>query len=100
MINFFVLYSGSIDENERFNIHPKFISCSINMGETTEEINDIIQNMRIPDTIFSEVESDPNQVPKHPVLVFINAKSGGQLGSELLKSYRAVLSENQVRKLC
>lgn len=34
--------------------------------------------------------------PKFPVLVFINSKSGGHLGGELLKTYRILLNENQV----
>lgn len=34
--------------------------------------------------------------PSCPVIVFVNAKSGGQLGGELLHTYRALLNENQV----
>ncbi|KAL6196441.1 hypothetical protein ACLB2K_032056 [Fragaria x ananassa] len=34
--------------------------------------------------------------PSCPVIVFVNAKSGGQLGGELLLTYRALLNENQV----
>ncbi|XP_054816053.1 diacylglycerol kinase 5-like isoform X2 [Prosopis cineraria] len=37
-----------------------------------------------------------NNPPTCPVLVFINSKSGGQLGGDLLKTYRTVLSEKQV----
>ncbi|KAL3835568.1 hypothetical protein ACJIZ3_010304 [Penstemon smallii] len=36
------------------------------------------------------------QVPACPVLVFINSKSGGQLGGELLVTYRSLLNKNQV----
>ncbi|KAF5191050.1 Diacylglycerol kinase [Thalictrum thalictroides] len=39
---------------------------------------------------------DVSHVPSCPVLVFINSKSGGQLGGELLKTYRSLLNENQV----
>ena len=67
------------------------------MGETTEEI---IAEMKIPDSIFCEIMSNEEKPPKCPVLVFINTKSGGQLGSELLISYQAVLSEKQVTKYC
>lgn len=34
--------------------------------------------------------------PNSPVIVFINSKSGGQLGGELLQTYRQLLSEAQV----
>ncbi|KAL5972978.1 Diacylglycerol kinase [Asimina triloba] len=35
-------------------------------------------------------------IPKCPVLVFINGKSGGQLGGNLLKTYRSLLNKAQV----
>ncbi|XP_039040982.1 diacylglycerol kinase 5-like [Hibiscus syriacus] len=38
----------------------------------------------------------PPWVPSCPVLVFINSKSGGQLGGNLLSTYRSVLNANQV----
>ncbi|KAI5057771.1 hypothetical protein GOP47_0027786 [Adiantum capillus-veneris] len=69
------------------------------MGDPNPEF---ILNMRIPDYIF-DPEPDPDttlehekRVPSYPVLAFINSKSGGQLGSELLKSYRVLLSTKQV----
>lgn len=34
--------------------------------------------------------------PSCPVIVFVNATSGGQLGGVLLHTYRALLNENQV----
>ncbi|KAM7270129.1 hypothetical protein ACFE04_029343 [Oxalis oulophora] len=46
----------------------------------------------IPD---SELLHVPD-VPECPVLVFINSKSGGQLGGDLLVTYRSLLNENQV----
>ncbi|MCO5584351.1 hypothetical protein L7F22_038276 [Adiantum nelumboides] len=70
-----------------------------NMGDPNY---DFILNMRIPDYILDE---DPGQyaavkhkqrVPTCPVLAFINSKSGGQLGSQLLQPYRALLSPKQV----
>lgn len=40
-------------------------------------------------------------VPSCPVMVFVNAKSGGQIGGELLLTYRSLLNENQVTyRLC
>lgn len=46
----------------------------------------------VPD---SEVKN-ASHIPACPVIVFINSKSGGQLGGELLVTYRALLNENQV----
>nr|XP_043626474.1 diacylglycerol kinase 5-like [Erigeron canadensis] len=38
----------------------------------------------------------PSQEPEFPTIVFINSKSGGQLGGQLLVTYRSVLNQNQV----
>jgi diacylglycerol kinase (ATP) len=35
-------------------------------------------------------------LPACPVVVFINSKSGGQLGGELLVTYSSLLNKNQV----
>ncbi|KAG8364643.1 hypothetical protein BUALT_Bualt18G0018700 [Buddleja alternifolia] len=48
--------------------------------------------MLVPDT-KAECLHD---TPKCPVLVFINSKSGGQLGADLLITYRSILNKNQV----
>ncbi|CAL0323669.1 unnamed protein product [Lupinus luteus] len=39
---------------------------------------------------------DDDDGPECPVLVFVNSRSGGQLGGNLLKTYRALLKEKQV----
>ncbi|KAK7312960.1 hypothetical protein VNO77_37239 [Canavalia gladiata] len=52
----------------------------------------------IPDYILvagHEIRS-VSHVPACPVIVFINSKSGGQLGGELLVTYRTLLNKNQV----
>ncbi|KAJ7948240.1 diacylglycerol kinase [Quillaja saponaria] len=67
------------------------------MSGSTSESN-FLKNFHIPDYILvpgSEVERTPD-VPKCPVLVFINSKSGGQLGGELFVTYRALLNVKQV----
>lgn len=46
----------------------------------------------VPD---SDVVNIPD-APECPVLVFINSKSGGQLGGDLLTTYSSLLNENQV----
>ena len=51
--------------------------------------------MLVPESKAENVDTSPD-APKCPVLVFINSKSGGQLGGDLLKTYRTLLNENQV----
>ncbi|KAK6934341.1 Diacylglycerol kinase, accessory domain [Dillenia turbinata] len=46
----------------------------------------------VPDSEVKHV----SDVPACPVLVFINSKSGGQLGGELLLTYRTLLNKQQV----
>ncbi|KAF2283163.1 hypothetical protein GH714_043493 [Hevea brasiliensis] len=60
-----------------------------------------LNEFRIPSFIFQpelEVSDDgsPSPPPQYPVLVFINSKSGGQLGGDLLLTYRSLLNEKQV----
>lgn len=57
-----------------------------------------LKQFYIPNYILvpgSESEFLPD-VPRCPVLVFINSKSGGQLGGDLLVTYRSLLNKNQV----
>lgn len=59
---------------------------------------DNLKKFYIPNYILvpgSEGEYLPD-VPECPVLVFINSKSGGQLGGDLLITYRSLLNKNQV----
>lgn len=66
------------------------------MGDTISDNS--LKDFYIPNYIVvpgSKVE-DVSHVPACPVIVFINSKSGGQLGGELLVSYRDVLNKNQV----
>ncbi|XP_038906007.1 diacylglycerol kinase 5-like isoform X1 [Benincasa hispida] len=66
------------------------------MGSFMSEIN--LKDFYIPNYILSigsEVER-VSHLPVCPVIVFINSKSGGQLGGELLVRYRALLNKNQV----
>lgn len=60
---------------------------------------DFLKEFYIPTYIFSGETniSDVPDAPKYPVLVFINSKSGGQLGGDLLVTYRTLLNERQVR---
>lgn len=46
----------------------------------------------VPESMVEELDRPPSS----PVVVFINSKSGGQLGGDLLQTYRQLLSESQV----
>ncbi|KAF9611507.1 hypothetical protein IFM89_032553, partial [Coptis chinensis] len=65
------------------------------MGDSNKQF---LKEFYIPNYILvaePEVEQ-VSYVPTCPVLVFINSRSGGQLGGELLKTYRSILNKNQV----
>ncbi|GLT83410.1 hypothetical protein SLE2022_017010 [Rubroshorea leprosula] len=66
------------------------------LGDSNSK-NDL-EDYHIPDYILvpgSKVQKS-FITPACPVLVFINSKSGGQLGGDLLLTYRSLLKENQV----
>ncbi|KAJ1379396.1 NAD kinase/diacylglycerol kinase-like domain superfamily [Sesbania bispinosa] len=57
-----------------------------------------LKEFSIPDYILvpgTEIKS-VSHIPLCPVIVFINTKSGGQLGGELLVTYSSLLNKNQV----
>ncbi|XP_047334297.1 diacylglycerol kinase 5-like [Impatiens glandulifera] len=64
----------------------------------THELHDFLNNFYIPDHFLNLVPHSEEQTvaPSCPVLVFINSKSGGQLGGDLLLTYRSLLNKNQV----
>ncbi|KAF7805883.1 diacylglycerol kinase 5-like [Senna tora] len=60
-----------------------------------------LKNFQIPHYIIVPESKAENieincDAPMCPVLVFVNSKSGGQLGGDLLKTYRTLLNEKQV----
>ncbi|KAI8007725.1 Diacylglycerol kinase 5 [Camellia lanceoleosa] len=62
------------------------------------ESDNTLKDYYIPDYILvpeSKVD-EASHIPACPVIVFINSKSGGQLGGELLKTYQTLLNKNQV----
>jgi diacylglycerol kinase (ATP) len=66
--------------------------------ENNVEKNNMLKEFYIPTYIFipeSPVEH-ASQIPTCPVVVFINTKSGGQLGRELIVTYRKLLNHAQV----
>lgn len=68
------------------------------MASSESASNDPLKEFYIPDYIFfPSSKADPlSGVPTCPVIVFINSKSGGQLGGDLLVTYRSLLNKNQV----
>ncbi|KAF3678674.1 diacylglycerol kinase 1 isoform X2 [Capsicum chacoense] len=65
---------------------------------TDSEADNYLKDYYIPDYLLlpeREIQ-DGYDVASCPVLVFINSKSGGQLGGQLLLTYRTLLNKNQV----
>lgn len=62
--------------------------------------SEFLNGFKIPKYVLeSNSKSDGenvSDVPECPVLVFINSKSGGQLGGNLLVTYRQLLNDCQV----
>ncbi|CAE6172216.1 unnamed protein product [Arabidopsis arenosa] len=74
------------------------------MSETSMEkyknLSDFLKKFYIPSYVLSP-EAEPvaqtsSTPPESPILVFINSKSGGQLGAELILTYRTLLNDKQV----
>ncbi|KAK2998977.1 hypothetical protein RJ639_024177, partial [Escallonia herrerae] len=65
---------------------------------TSDAKVDTLKDYFIPDYIFGTERAiwTDSHVPACPVMVFINSKSGGHLGGELLMTYRTLLNKNQV----
>ncbi|KAL8126733.1 hypothetical protein AgCh_013856 [Apium graveolens] len=68
------------------------------MASTESASKDPLKEFYIPDYIFfpSSKADQVSETPTCPILVFINSKSGGQLGGDLLLTYRSLLNKNQV----
>ncbi|KVH96581.1 ATP-NAD kinase-like domain-containing protein [Cynara cardunculus var. scolymus] len=68
------------------------------MNNLKSSSNNFLNEFYIPDYILvpgGKFEA-LSFAPVCPTIVFVNSKSGGQLGGELLVTYRSVLNENQV----
>ncbi|KAJ6301454.1 hypothetical protein OIU77_015705 [Salix suchowensis] len=100
------LSSGSVNLNEIKNSFRTFVSRSKEFAMRDEKLAKVVKEFYIPDYIVVPEESnsssgsgtsdDEDDAPSCPVIVFINSKSGGQLGSRLLITYRSLLNQNQV----
>ncbi|MCL7044783.1 hypothetical protein MKW94_008959, partial [Papaver nudicaule] len=69
------------------------------IDDATSESDQFLMEFYIPDYIFGEGDSEmeiASHIPVCPVIVFINSKSGGQLGGDLLVTYRSLLNKHQV----
>ncbi|KAK2971765.1 hypothetical protein RJ640_002054, partial [Escallonia rubra] len=64
---------------------------------TSDAKVDTLKDYLIPDYIFDTERAiwTDSHVPACPVMVFINSKSGGHLGGELLMTCRTLLNKNQ-----
>lgn len=67
------------------------------MADSASETS-FLKDFKIPDYILAPEPKDGfhHEPPKYPVIIFINSKSGGQLGGDLLHTYRSILNKNQV----
>ncbi|XP_024450025.1 diacylglycerol kinase 1 isoform X3 [Populus trichocarpa] len=100
------LSSGSGSSKELKNSFRTFVSRSKEYAMRDEKLAKVIKEFYIPDYIVAPEESnssscsgtsdDEDDAPSCPVIVFINSKSGGQLGRQLLITYRSLLNQNQV----
>ncbi|KAJ6298040.1 hypothetical protein OIU76_019213 [Salix suchowensis] len=100
------LSSGSVNLNDIKNSFRTFVSRSKEFAKRDEKLAKVMKEFYIPDYIVVPEESnsssgpgtsnDEDDAPSCPVIVFINSKSGGQLGSRLLITYRSLLNQNQV----
>ena len=58
------------------------------------------EGMKIPDYILENgnppAGGEAMQRPNNPIIVFVNSKSGGQLGSAIIESFRQILNPKQV----
>ncbi|XP_024015824.1 diacylglycerol kinase 5 isoform X2 [Eutrema salsugineum] len=67
-----------------------------------DALSDFLKEFYIPSYVLSPEAEAPLALPRNatppesPVLVFINSKSGGQLGGELILTYRYLLNDEQV----
>ncbi|KAK9225844.1 hypothetical protein WN943_010889 [Citrus x changshan-huyou] len=80
------------------NAAVRVMQLSASMEEDSHSQSASLKEFYIPSYVLlpdSESETVPD-VPQCPVLVFINSKSGGQLGGDLLVTYRSLLNKNQV----
>ncbi|WOL12982.1 diacylglycerol kinase 5-like isoform X1 [Canna indica] len=70
----------------------------VKMNDYSGEKDALLKEFRIPSYIFVPALpiKHPSYVPSCPVVVFINTKSGGQLGGDLLVTYRKFLNKLQV----
>lgn len=75
-----------------------YCSCDKAMSCSNSETDQSLREYQIPDYILDPGSASETSIytPECPVLVFINSRSGGQLGGDLLTSYRGLLNKHQV----
>ncbi|KAK1372434.1 hypothetical protein POM88_028627 [Heracleum sosnowskyi] len=87
-------WSGDPDDKDSLVMQN---CCSETIVIDGSRADDFLKDYIIPDYILvpgSDIR-EVSYVPSCPVIVFVNSRSGGQLGAELLVTYRSLLNENQ-----
>ncbi|KAK1390578.1 hypothetical protein POM88_018756 [Heracleum sosnowskyi] len=88
-------WSGDPDDKDSLVMQN---CCSETIVIDGSRADDFLKDYIIPDYILvpgSDIR-EVSYVPSCPVMVFVNSRSGGQLGAELLVTYHSLLNENQV----
>ncbi|KAJ9550492.1 hypothetical protein OSB04_014537 [Centaurea solstitialis] len=78
-----------------------YLQLDPSMDNSKSPSDNFLLDFHIPEYILvpgGKVEA-LSHAPAYPTIVFINPKSGGQLGGELIVTYRSTLSQNQVFNL-
>ncbi|KAG9139040.1 hypothetical protein Leryth_022556 [Lithospermum erythrorhizon] len=93
----FVRGSRTMAKDFKHSVHQLFHKSNEGANTGAESVG-ILKEYYIPDyIILPDLEIEKlDETPTSPVIVFINSKSGGQLGGELLVTYRSLLNKSQV----
>lgn len=84
-----------------FKICFAVVEMDLGLASLNSDSENFVKQFYIPSYILVRDEEAEHllDVPECPVLVFINSKSGGQLGGDLLITYRSILNKYQVCKI-
>lgn len=81
-------------------ISRKIVQLKHKMEDSVSGSRRYLKEFWIPDYILN-LDSEPEEcshIPECPVIVLVNSKSGGQLGGDLLQTYRSLLNKDQVNQ--
>ncbi|GAA0159126.1 kinase [Lithospermum erythrorhizon] len=99
LIKYYIFVRGShtMAKDFKHSVHQLFHKSNEGANTGAESVG-ILKEYYVPDyIILPDLEIEKlDETPTSPVIVFINSKSGGQLGGELLVTYRSLLNKSQV----